>query len=333
MSASSRNRLPWFKCEPGPFLNALARMPGDAQHVYFVVILQIYEHGGAIRDDVEELAHFCRRTVKATQAAVDRLVEKGYLQRGDGRLSNARAEAELTQRAELSEVRAKVGRTGGERSGSARRSSSEKDEQNQQSAEAIASALASNANQDLSDKKREEEREEQVARARVSAPAPAPAPAREATPVRPGIPERMHPRLLAALPEGVSWPVVTSLNVRPILECLNGGADFERHVLPTVASYGRQIRGAGKKIFGWEEVARQIMAVVERERAPAPATPVETVPDELWSRAVAHYRRSGEWMLENRSTPPDSPRTRVPAAILAEHGYGPPPASPEITAA
>jgi len=150
------NELPWFRCFPDRLLGALGEMDADTQHVYVTVLLKIYARGGPIKDDPRAIATFCRRSMKTVRAAIERLAEMGRLTLADGTISNHVAEVELQHRDSVSEVRARIGKQGGLKSGVSR---SKKAETNQGSGEANGSARRTH-------KTREEEiREEEAASA------------------------------------------------------------------------------------------------------------------------------------------------------------------------
>jgi hypothetical protein len=130
---------PWFRCFPDRLLSALGEMDADTQHVYAIVLLKIYARGGPIRNDARALATFCRRTMKATAGALERLIEMGRLTLVNGELSNPAAEAELEHQGAVSKARAEAGRMGGKKiSHVAPPKGSEKGEEKQRPTEANA---------------------------------------------------------------------------------------------------------------------------------------------------------------------------------------------------
>ncbi|MBA1156914.1 DUF1376 domain-containing protein [Microvirga mediterraneensis] len=297
----STSKMPWFKCRPDPFLSALAEMDADCQHLYTVVILKIYARGGPIRADVKALATFCRRSVRTVQAALDRLVEMGRLTLSDGQISNPAAERELADRDSVSNSRSQNGKLGGEMSGISRK---EKAQHNQQRPEANASDSGSKTKQERSDKDKEEEKKEESARTGAQ------------------MPQNMQARMLAELPPGVDWPIRISVKLQPIFECLEAGADFEKHVLPVIHEEAKNAHAAGRKLSSWENVVPQIMAAVEREKRPSPTKADTGFTDEMWDRALEGWKRTKYWPYGKWSLAPDMPGCKVPAHILAAHGCG-----------
>jgi hypothetical protein len=83
----------------------------------------------------------------------------------------------------------------------------------------------------------------------------------------------MQAKLASRLPEGCMWPLRNSVNLKPIYEALEAGADFERHVLPAVEAESKCAFDGGRKIGSWERFVSAIMARVERDRfADRPST-------------------------------------------------------------
>lgn len=134
------------------------------------------------------------------------------------------------------------------------------------------------------------------------------------------IPPNMQARMLAELPSGVDWPIRISVKLQPIFECLEAGADFETHVLPVIHEEAKHAHAAGRKLSSWENVVPQIMAAVEREKRPAPAKTESIFTDEIWSKAIEGWKRSGYWPYGKWSLAPDMPGCKVPKHILAAHG-------------
>ncbi|NBJ13321.1 YdaU family protein [Microvirga arsenatis] len=136
------------------------------------------------------------------------------------------------------------------------------------------------------------------------------------------VPANMQARMLAELPPGVDWPIRISMKLQPIFECLEAGADFEKHVLPVIHEEAKNAHAAGRKLFSWENVVPQIMAAVERDRKPAQPKQDNVFTDEVWSRAIEGYKRTRHWSYGKWSMPPDDPACSIPTHILAAHGYG-----------
>lgn len=78
-------RLSWFKCNPTNLLGALASMRAPEGYVYCIVILRIYESGGACRDSIDSLSTRTRLNKRIVSEALNSLFKAGRLYRdGDG---------------------------------------------------------------------------------------------------------------------------------------------------------------------------------------------------------------------------------------------------------
>ena len=95
--------LPYFKCYQGDFLSGILGLEPDEIAVYTVVLMMIYDRGGAVPDDRKGLAWRCRLSAKRLNTALDRLIELGKLSLIEGRLSNERAAEEIEKLREKSE--------------------------------------------------------------------------------------------------------------------------------------------------------------------------------------------------------------------------------------
>lgn len=292
----SGNKMQWFKCKPDPFLSALAEMDADCQHLYAVVILKIYARGGPIRHDVKALATFCRRSVKATQVALDRLMEMGRITLADGHLSNPVAEEELASREAISNSRSINGKEGGLASGSSRR---EKGQGYQRPGEPIASDYGSKTKQERSDKDKDKESTAREGRRDDAA-------VEAALRCASGLENDPSPGLMV---------------LGPIHALIAEGYDLDRHILPVL----RSLKAKGKRWRTWGYVVDAVREQNTLKPMTAQATPPKAptpISDEIWDKAVAQYKRTRHWLFGRDSLPPDDPLTKVPAHILAAHGYG-----------
>lgn len=101
---------PYFKCYPSDFLSGVAGLEADEIAVYTVVLMLIYDRSGPIAADYEHIGWRCRMRPSSARKVVARLVERGKLVLAGERLSNARAEKELTFRSDLAEISRNNGR-------------------------------------------------------------------------------------------------------------------------------------------------------------------------------------------------------------------------------
>lgn len=107
-------REPSFPCEPKRLLATLAQMQPSEGYVYVIMLLRIYEDGGACKDDIEAIANRCRYNKRVTADALDRLFKAGRLVRGPDGIHNPKADEVIESGRRLSEKRQEAGRKGAE---------------------------------------------------------------------------------------------------------------------------------------------------------------------------------------------------------------------------
>ena len=106
-------KLPWFKCEPGPLLGALAGLDPDQKLLYVIILLRIYEVGGPVKDNDDALSNRCGLTLRRTKIAIEKLTAKGKIERTeDGLLDSQTTHERLLFRKELGNVRKTFGKSG-----------------------------------------------------------------------------------------------------------------------------------------------------------------------------------------------------------------------------
>jgi hypothetical protein len=94
----------WFKCWQRDLLFALAQHSRDAQLVYCLTLLLIYDHDGAIRRDDEAMAKRADMPAESVARAYGELAAAGRLTIKRGVISNARANEEMAERKRKSEI-------------------------------------------------------------------------------------------------------------------------------------------------------------------------------------------------------------------------------------
>lgn len=114
-------RLDWFPCEPGPLLEALSGMPSPKKLVYLVVLLRIYDAGGACADSVAALAMRTGHNKRVVSDALNELFQEQRLYRGEGGIRNRKADAVIAKSMVLRERRQSAGAEGGKRSSEKRK--------------------------------------------------------------------------------------------------------------------------------------------------------------------------------------------------------------------
>ena len=60
----------------------------------------------------------------------------------------------------------------------------------------------------------------------------------------------------------------------------------------------------------------------QEEPAAKPYNPDEVFTDDVWNRAIEGWKRTKHWSYGKWSLPPDMPGCKIPAHVLAAHGYG-----------
>jgi hypothetical protein len=98
-------RLSWFPCDPKALLGAMSGMPSPKQLVYVIVLLRIYENGGACPDTVPTLAMRTRYNRRVVSDALNELFQEGRLHQGDGGIRNRKADEVIADSMALRERR------------------------------------------------------------------------------------------------------------------------------------------------------------------------------------------------------------------------------------
>jgi len=102
---SDDERLDWFPCKPGPLLGALAGMSAPEQQVYLIVLLRIYENGGACPDTLSALSLRTRLNKRVLSEVLDSLFRAERLYRGEGGIRNPKADKVIADSMALREKR------------------------------------------------------------------------------------------------------------------------------------------------------------------------------------------------------------------------------------
>lgn len=131
---TQEERLPWFPCQQEKLLAALAQMQPAEGYVYCIMLLRIYDCGGACPDDIEAIATRTRFNRRVVADALDRLFKADRLRREPDGIHNPKADEVIKSAKRLRQERKTAGRDGGLRS-------AKKREQNQRSRPSKASIL------------------------------------------------------------------------------------------------------------------------------------------------------------------------------------------------
>lgn len=112
---------PWFKFYGRDFRDGARVLAWDEKGVYVVLLSLMYDAGGAVRDDPQDIARALGCDVRMWTRVRKRLLDLSKIRLGsDGFLRNDRVEIEEKSRRSLGEVREKSGRLGGQLSAKSR---------------------------------------------------------------------------------------------------------------------------------------------------------------------------------------------------------------------
>lgn len=97
----STQSIPWFPLYPRDLLVGLSEMTANAQHIFFLILIMIYENNGPIPLQTERLARRAKRSDEETADAVEELRRIGKIAiSAENLISNARADIEIAIRRE-----------------------------------------------------------------------------------------------------------------------------------------------------------------------------------------------------------------------------------------
>lgn len=86
---------PWYKHDIAAWMDGTEELDDGPYRVYHVICQLIYLSEGPIRFNENGIAGRCKQSVRAFQKHIAVLIEYGYLQLENGRLSNSRARKEI----------------------------------------------------------------------------------------------------------------------------------------------------------------------------------------------------------------------------------------------
>jgi uncharacterized protein YdaU (DUF1376 family) len=116
-----KKRNPYFQFYPADFMNGVRGLSAQEVGVYTMLLCRIYEEDGPVEYHIRRLATYCGMRDATFEKVVETLVDLGKITLSEGRLSNPRAEAEISKRAHGLEIASRAGKI-----------SAEKRQQNQQ---------------------------------------------------------------------------------------------------------------------------------------------------------------------------------------------------------
>lgn len=108
-------RNPYFNFYPADFMNGVRGLSAQEVGVYTMLLCRIYEEDGPVEYHVRRLATYCGMREATFEKVVEKLVDLGKMSIGNGMLSNARAEAEISKRANGLEIASRAGKASAEK--------------------------------------------------------------------------------------------------------------------------------------------------------------------------------------------------------------------------
>jgi uncharacterized protein YdaU (DUF1376 family) len=312
-----KDRLPWFKCNPGALLSAMAGLSADENLTYITILLRIYETGGPVQETPRTIARRCGLTVPKAEAAIKGLIEFGKISQEGGFFDSASTHETL---AEMEEARKGASSAG--KASAAKRA--EKDKQNQQN---DATPVERPLNDCLTTKDRRVENKDSSLRSEsLTASCDAPG----------GLLELVEPsadRTLAARIEEAFERLRTvypkrdgSQPRKPAFEkfarLVSKGVDPER-IIAAAEAYRAEVRKHGKEGTPFvKQVQFWLSDAPWEQLAPAPSTNASASkpmhPDEWRALVRTYISTGGNWAWRGVSPEPGKPGCRVPHEILGE---------------
>ncbi len=109
------SRSPYFPFYPADFMNGVRGLTPQEVGVYTMLLCRIYEENGPVEYHIRRLATYCGMREATFIKTVETLIDLGKLTLSEGMLSNARAEAEISKRANGLEIASRAGKASAEK--------------------------------------------------------------------------------------------------------------------------------------------------------------------------------------------------------------------------
>lgn len=109
------NKIRRIDFYPDEWLAGTKRLSAVERGVYITICALIYSEGGALDYSDDDIAHECRMPVSEVQLVLSSLEQSGKVKRRNGKISNARCDAELKKASERIAKAKEAGRAGGRR--------------------------------------------------------------------------------------------------------------------------------------------------------------------------------------------------------------------------
>ncbi len=111
----SRDRIPYFDFYPSDFMHGVRGLSAQEVGVYTMMLCRIYEENGPVEFHVMRLSTYCGMRESTFVKTVEKLIELGKLQLVEGKITNHRAEAEISSRANKLKNSSKAGKASAEK--------------------------------------------------------------------------------------------------------------------------------------------------------------------------------------------------------------------------
>jgi uncharacterized protein YdaU (DUF1376 family) len=269
----------------------------EQEAAYLRLCHQMYRRHGAIPNSKRLLCVIFRCGHTKATALLKGLIQAGKIVlTDDGMLANHRVSKELADREQVSTKRRAAGHQGGTNSGAARRKSLETND--------VGEANASTP----TNQRREEKRRELVSTVEGSTSA--------------AQIDADYARLQAEIAQAFAeiGNVMPPHPGRARVWLANG---FSPDLIISVIREGLARKPDISNLSYFDNRLREAAETKPAEQAAKPAyKPEDVFTDEVWDRAITGWKRTKHWSYGKWSMPPDDPACKIPAHVLAAHGYG-----------
>jgi uncharacterized protein YdaU (DUF1376 family) len=284
----SKDRIPYFDFYPSDFMHGVRGLSAQEVGVYTMMLCRIYEENGPVEFHVLRLATYCGMRESTFKKTVDTLVNLGKLDIADGKISNRRAESEISSRSDKLKLNSKAGKA-----------SAEKREQKQRSKSTGVQQAFNHTDTDTDTDTDTEATLSSVA-----------APRGENSDL-----DLLQRKLVEAVGEG-NIQSHAALVVGPMVELITGGVSLELDILPCLRSRSSSLkRPAGS----WNYFVPGIRDAYERRIGAAQNLPKQKPLDETgerWTRRLKFARDRKLWSTAELGPMPGTPGCRVPMGLL-----------------
>lgn len=142
----SQEAFDWFPCNPTKLLGALSGMRSPKKLVYMIVLLRIYESGGACPDGLDAIAMRVGLNRRVVSDALDELFREERIYRATDGIRNPKADAVILESRAVRESRSRAGQEG-----ATKRWKKPKQKQKESDSKPIAEPMANDAQLQIQD--------------------------------------------------------------------------------------------------------------------------------------------------------------------------------------